>query len=511
MGNTIIHTVWFRALILIVLGTLIVFSVVFFFPYTKGLLSNYKIDYYTYTPPKDIVNRQPVRNGPPAVAVPIIMYHGVIEEEDEYNTTIQQFINQMEMLKREGYTTISIKEFDQFRQGTFTLPPKPIIIAFDDGRKDSYYTTDDIFKKLGFKATIFYATGPTLNKNSFYLTFAELRTMKESGRWEIEAHGRNSHNKIFLSPDKTKEPGRYLTSKQYLADKGRVETIAEYEKRVEQDYINGIQDLKKNVGVDPHYYAIPLNDYGQQPISNHPGAIDFNNKMISKYFRLAFIQANDSDNVLEFTLPVYNFANENPFLVRRIEMKNMAAPALKQILERQYPLPADLALKGSDFRSITYSKADTEGNLTYKDEGLYVEAPGSDKNGQIVYGAPHWQNYSVTAEIQRVTGRSVVLLFNYSDYKNYMACGLTDNGFFIRSTVNGKTTELRPSVNIPNISQIVNISASTKDLAATCAINSSPVFQNVAIPFKNGGVGFRVWAETTKAQGILRSLTIKPI
>ena len=145
----------------IIISTLITLAIIgsgligyYFFAdsFTKKIES-LSVKYYHYSLKKDVVAKD-VSSLPDATAVPVLMYHGVVLKKDSANTTLKNFRKQMEALKKEGFETISVEEFDLFRQGKFVLPKKPIIITFDDGRKDSFYTTDDIFAKLGFKATL---------------------------------------------------------------------------------------------------------------------------------------------------------------------------------------------------------------------------------------------------------------------------------------------------------------------------------------------------------------------
>ena len=194
----------FLTLFLIILGLLLWVS----YPITRYFYSFEQREYYEYGPDTKVKIKIDTSNMPSANAVPILMYHGVTNKLDDENTQIDNFIKQMEMIKSQGYQTISVAELDSFFQGKFTLPPKPIIITFDDGRKDSYYPTDEILKKLEFKATIFLATGKQAKNDKFYLNWEDLAKMKDSGRWEIEAHGRNSHDKIVIN--EKADMGRFL-------------------------------------------------------------------------------------------------------------------------------------------------------------------------------------------------------------------------------------------------------------------------------------------------------------
>jgi hypothetical protein len=76
-------------------------------------------------------------------AVPVLVYHGINDQADHYSVSQAAFTEQMEMLKRAGFQTISIGQYVRFLQGDVRgLPPRPVLITFDDGRLDSYRGAD---------------------------------------------------------------------------------------------------------------------------------------------------------------------------------------------------------------------------------------------------------------------------------------------------------------------------------------------------------------------------------
>src|SRR5215467_12208364 len=77
--------------------------------------------------------------------VPILMYHYISElpphaDETRRGLTVTPaiFRAHMQYLHDQGYTTISLYDLnDALTKGT-PLPPKPIILTFDDGYHDAY-------------------------------------------------------------------------------------------------------------------------------------------------------------------------------------------------------------------------------------------------------------------------------------------------------------------------------------------------------------------------------------
>lgn len=510
MGNAITDRLWFRWVLFLVLIGSIGLLVVVGYPFTDKLLNGYSVRYYHYRPHNPVEVMVDTSDMPPAVAVPILMYHGVTYEVDSENTSLEYFIGQMEMLKREGYETITVDEFDRFRKGEFVLPPKPIVITFDDGRKDSYYTTDDIFKKLGFTATIFYASGPTIDGDEFYLTWDELRQLQKTGRWEIEAHGRYSHLRIPVDDTGVlEEGGRYLISKMYLLDEGRLETDEEYELRVEKDYWDSVHDLEEQLGITPRYFAIPLNNYGQLHPTNFEAAPEVNLRLMEKYFNLAFIEANSPSDVVDIHLPVYNFPDEDPYLVRRVEMKNMSPEDLSVILSREFPGPPQLTLKEDDYSLALNSTYESAGTQVVSSEGFVLTAEAPSLTGIVVFGQHHWEDYLVHSILRRESGDSVVLLFHYQDGDNYLSCGVSNGYFFMRAFVDGISKDLAPRFPFGgDLSTFNDFQIETNSKTADCIVNGMIIYDDVAIPLEKGAVGFKVWGESEVGSGTLRRLDV---
>jgi len=517
MGNKINTTKFIDLTILVVSLASFVYVG---FPTTHKILSGYRISYYHWQTPAPVISLVDTRKMPSARAVPILMYHGVLEDLNDANTTQDNFESQMRMLKENGYQTISVAEYDLFRQDKFVLPPKPIIITFDDGRKDSYYSTDDIFRQLGFKATIFVASTKAIDQEPFYLSWQELATMRDSGRWEIEAHGRRSHEVVLASaPGSNEVMGRYLTSRMWLPDKNRLETVLEFQARVMRDYADNIYDLKVHLGVDAKYLAIPLNDYGQTPLSNNPEAAKFNHGAVEKMFRMAFIEANGSEagNDTHMVLPVYNYKSDNPHILRRIEVRNIPAEKLKQILDSQFPTDPNI-----DLRPVLADRFLSDTRLDYgfmtanKIDGLRLKTIAINTTAKFRVGDPHWDNYDVTAIMERKTGRSIFMTLYSPDEKNYLAFGLTDNGVFLRRRVDGRDTQLSPSLSLSNIGIDPNglhtYRLVWKNGHLDAYFDDRLVFADISPgpgPYQ-GSLGIKVWDDKVLAEGVIQSLKLSP-
>lgn len=125
--------------------------------------------------------------------VPILMYH-YVEYVKDTKDTIRQSLNiipatfeaQLMTLKNDGYTFITTSELSEAVNNQRILPPKPIVITFDDGYRDFYTDVFPILQKNKVKAVAYIIPGLLEDPN--YLTKSQLKEISKSKFIEIGAH-----------------------------------------------------------------------------------------------------------------------------------------------------------------------------------------------------------------------------------------------------------------------------------------------------------------------------------
>ena len=93
--------------------------------------------------------------------VPILIYHNLTDGSgpaDSANLDVNIFREQMQYLHDNGYTTITPEQLQAWINGTAQLPPKSIMITFDDGYESVYTLGYPILKQYNMKATVFIVT-----------------------------------------------------------------------------------------------------------------------------------------------------------------------------------------------------------------------------------------------------------------------------------------------------------------------------------------------------------------
>jgi peptidoglycan/xylan/chitin deacetylase (PgdA/CDA1 family) len=134
----------------------------------------------------------------PAAGVPILAYHKVGETEEAYSVAPADFERQMRHLAEEGYTAVTLAALVDHMTAGRPLPPKPVVITFDDGYADNYATALPILKKYGLRATVFVVTD-FLGEET-YMTWDEVKAMRAAGT-EIGSHTLAHRDLTGLPPD----------------------------------------------------------------------------------------------------------------------------------------------------------------------------------------------------------------------------------------------------------------------------------------------------------------------
>lgn len=371
-----------------------------------------------------------------ARAVPVIFYHGVVEDSanDDINVTKSDFLSQMVTLKREGYYTIDTQEMIDFYGGKKKLYGKPILISFDDGRVDSYRPVDDILRQLNFRAVFFIVSGKQDNHtNPFFLSWDQLHTAEQSGRWDIQAHGWYSHTKIPIDNKGTTAPP--LVNRMWLANENRLETTQEAEKRIENDYIQNLKDLRTQFpGHEIESFAVPFGDYGQHE-NNFPEAEQFNYDICKKYFKICFLI--DSQGI--------NFKEHDPLRTFRLEVKSgWSGELLLQYLDLYRARSPEYSV---DYTRTTKVPVNSRllGASSAESDGLRLVSRPNEDFVDYDLDARAAYNYRVDISYTHHKGTSAYL----SGYKYSLAAtsqnvlfGTTSDVAYLFITKNGQTTQL---------------------------------------------------------------------
>lgn len=157
-----------------------------------------------------------VFQGPGTILVPILLYHriDVSSTDSQYYVSPEKFEEQMKLLHDWGYTTITTELLVKAISEGADLPPRPIILTFDDGHLNNYTTAYPIMKKYGFTGAL-YIVGKYMGTPE-YMNVDQIKEMANDG-WEVGSHSM-SHLDL-TSLDHQQQQYEIVESRKFLEDK----------------------------------------------------------------------------------------------------------------------------------------------------------------------------------------------------------------------------------------------------------------------------------------------------
>lgn len=138
------------------------------------------------------------------IKLPVIMYHSFLKDtklQGQFVIDSQKLEDDLKMLQKKGYTTVTVKDLTDYVYNDKSLPQKPIMLTFDDGYYNNYYYAYPLLQKYKCKAVIspiayyseFYSNDNKLSVSYSHCTWAQLKEMIDSGYVEIQNHSYNMH------------------------------------------------------------------------------------------------------------------------------------------------------------------------------------------------------------------------------------------------------------------------------------------------------------------------------
>lgn len=168
--------------------------------------------------------------------VPILMYHviGPPAADEAYPDLFLEtadFQAQVDWLAENGYTPVTLIQVQDAWYEDGTLPPKPIVLSFDDGYLGQYLDAMPILKKKGWAGQL------NLKSEGSDLSGKQARKMYQAG-WEIASH-------TITHPDLTTIDAATL----------------------KQELVGSKRQLEKELGIEIVNFCYPAGQYNDEVIA----------------------------------------------------------------------------------------------------------------------------------------------------------------------------------------------------------------------------------------------------
>jgi peptidoglycan/xylan/chitin deacetylase (PgdA/CDA1 family) len=191
-----------------------------------------------------------------SIAVPIVMYHSIMKSSNEmgkYVITPTEFENDLMYLKNHGYSTINMTELINFVYDNAELPPKPVIITFDDGNLNNYIYGKPLLHKYEMKAVISIigqytelfskSTLPTKDPNYAFVSWEQIKEISHSGYFEMQNHTYSLHS---------------ITKSRNGAKRSKGESLENYKSILTSDTVKLQNKLTEVTGITPNTFTYPF-------------------------------------------------------------------------------------------------------------------------------------------------------------------------------------------------------------------------------------------------------------
>lgn len=123
--------------------------------------------------------------------VPVIMYHDIVEGREQvwFDTPVAEFREQLEKIRESGTTPITIQQLYEHLHDGKPLPPRPILLTFDDAYLGHYENAYPLLKAFNYPAVFFVHTAYVGVKTSkAHMSWEQLQQLDKEGLVSIQSH-----------------------------------------------------------------------------------------------------------------------------------------------------------------------------------------------------------------------------------------------------------------------------------------------------------------------------------
>jgi peptidoglycan/xylan/chitin deacetylase (PgdA/CDA1 family) len=135
--------------------------------------------------------------------VPILLYHHVAKApRDPLYVSPRLFRRHVAALERAGYTAVTLEQAWRHWEEGAPLPPKPVVLSFDDGYADQYTAAAKILRARRWPGVLNLQTGRLGTRGG--LSRRQVRRMLRDG-WELGAHSITHADLVGLGAERLEQ------------------------------------------------------------------------------------------------------------------------------------------------------------------------------------------------------------------------------------------------------------------------------------------------------------------
>ncbi len=196
----------------------------------------------------------------------ILCYHDIPKTPatDQYSIDQHTFAQQLEYLRTHGFHFISVEDLIEARKGSRKLPPKPVLLTFDDAYLSFYDFVFPLLRRLGYPSVLavvgsWIENGPPAEVRERLMTWEQIRQVAASRLVEIASHSFDLHRGIQYTPQGNVSSA--VAVRRYLPGEKRYEDNQEYRSRISRDFSLQRDLFLRRLGSAPRVMVWPYGRY----------------------------------------------------------------------------------------------------------------------------------------------------------------------------------------------------------------------------------------------------------
>lgn len=225
-----------------------------------------------------------------------LAYHNVEDSEPDQTyvgISTERLISQFSWLQRNGYQPVTVDDLLAARDGGKPLPEKAVLLTFDDGYESFYTRVFPVLKAFRFPAvlalvgawleggadtTVRYAPdkirpeqtaivqfGDLKVRRDQFLTWDQLREIRDSGLVEIGSHSHDAHHGLPANPQGNSQPD--VTTARFDSVTGLYESEAGARRALNADTAQMVEKIAAELGRRPRVMVWPYGEHSETAIS----------------------------------------------------------------------------------------------------------------------------------------------------------------------------------------------------------------------------------------------------
>lgn len=212
-----------------------------------------------------------------------LCYHDVVDHQGVSSQKLKAqtvstdtLIRHFNWLKQHGYQPVSFQDLLDAREGIKPLPEKAVLLTFDDGYRSFHTHVLPLLKLYRYPAvlalvgqwlevepgkSVSYGDKEKLPRSDF-LTWDQLREIRDSGLVEIASHSYDLHQGVIGNPFDNLQPA--AITRGYDPASGQYEKDGAFKRRIESDISRNQALLEQRLGIAPRIMVWPYGAYSQE-------------------------------------------------------------------------------------------------------------------------------------------------------------------------------------------------------------------------------------------------------